>query len=235
MQQRPSDGESAGGFRDSGGELGQYGASDPPPRPGGGAVTVPVANYAGSFGDNNCIGALTPTANPWETPVGSSPPAGQPQIGFPGFWGTLYDANIKNDPPSGGKLRGFFDYRTVQIVRLADVQDGTSNTLMVGEVLPAQAADSNFWQFNGGTAGTTVPLNWQNNRSKCTDGQTFGSADWQCRFSYSSKGFKSKHPGGANFCFGDGSVRFVKSTITLPIYCAIGSRSGGEVVSADKY
>ena len=37
-----------------------------------------------------------------------------------------------------GQLRGFFDYATGQVVRIASVTDGTSNTLIVGEVLPWQ-------------------------------------------------------------------------------------------------
>jgi prepilin-type processing-associated H-X9-DG protein len=43
------------------------------------------------------------------------------------------------------------------------------------------------------------------------------------------------HPGGANFAFGDGSVRFLKQSIAMPTYTALGSRAGGEVVSADAY
>ena len=46
--------------------------------------------------------------------------------------------------------------------------------------------------------GTTVPINWMTLRPVRSDGATFGSADCQCRFTYSSKGAKSKHPGGAN-------------------------------------
>jgi prepilin-type processing-associated H-X9-DG protein len=106
---------------------------------------------------------------------------------------------------------------------------------MVGETIPAQDADSNFWNQNGCTFGTTVPINWQTLRPVCSDGNTWGSADWQCRYSYAAKGAKSKHPGGANFCFGDGSVRFLKNSISLQTYCAIGSRAGGEVVSSDSY
>ncbi|QDV37650.1 DUF1559 domain-containing protein [Tautonia plasticadhaerens] len=45
----------------------------------------------------------------------------------------------------------------------------------------------------------------------------------------------SNHPGGANFLFGDGSVRFIKSTINMRTYWALGSKAGGEVVSADQY
>jgi prepilin-type processing-associated H-X9-DG protein len=45
----------------------------------------------------------------------------------------------------------------------------------------------------------------------------------------------SFHPGGVNICFGDGSVKFVKDTISAPIWWAIGSRNQSEVVSADAY
>jgi prepilin-type N-terminal cleavage/methylation domain-containing protein/prepilin-type processing-associated H-X9-DG protein len=42
--------------------------------------------------------------------------------------------------------------------------------------------------------------------------------------------FGSLHPGGANFCFGDGSVKFLPDNIDLKIYLAIGSRNGDETV-----
>ena len=45
----------------------------------------------------------------------------------------------------------------------------------------------------------------------------------------------SRHPGGINICFADGSVRFLKNSISMITYCALGSRAGGEVVSADAY
>lgn len=45
----------------------------------------------------------------------------------------------------------------------------------------------------------------------------------------------SNHPGGANVLFGDGSVRFVKGTINMPTWWALGTRSNSEVISADSY
>ncbi len=48
-------------------------------------------------------------------------------------------------------------------------------------------------------------------------------------------GFGSAHPGGANFLMGDGSVRFIKTTVNPVIYSGLGTRAGGEVVSADSY
>jgi prepilin-type processing-associated H-X9-DG protein len=45
----------------------------------------------------------------------------------------------------------------------------------------------------------------------------------------------SRHPGGANALFLDGSVHFVKDSISLPTLWALGSRAQGEVLSSDSY
>ena len=45
----------------------------------------------------------------------------------------------------------------------------------------------------------------------------------------------SLHPGGANFGFVDGSVHFLKNSISLQTYWALGTRNRGEVISADSY
>jgi prepilin-type N-terminal cleavage/methylation domain-containing protein/prepilin-type processing-associated H-X9-DG protein len=42
----------------------------------------------------------------------------------------------------------------------------------------------------------------------------------------------SEHPGGVNLLMGDGSVRFIKSTIYLGVWRALGTRNGGEITSA---
>jgi prepilin-type N-terminal cleavage/methylation domain-containing protein/prepilin-type processing-associated H-X9-DG protein len=238
----PSDGTNDGGKRPSGTvdvNGGNYPIGNPPSDPSTKqpATVTPVSNYAGSFGDNNAVGGgLTAVANPWETPDCKSPAAGQAQIGYPGFWGTTYSCNAGS--ATGGTLRGFFDYRTGQVVNMAKVLDGSSNTIMVGEVIPQQAADSNFYCMNGATAGVTIPLNWNTAGAPgqypgCTT--TFGNSAWGCRFSYANKGFKSFHPGGVNFLFGDGSVKFLKNSINQITKCALGSTSGGEVISADAY
>jgi prepilin-type N-terminal cleavage/methylation domain-containing protein/prepilin-type processing-associated H-X9-DG protein len=51
-------------------------------------------------------------------------------------------------------------------------------------------------------------------------------------FSYPAS---SNHAGGANVLFGDGSVKFVKSSISYPTWWALGTRNGGEVISADAF
>jgi prepilin-type processing-associated H-X9-DG protein len=45
----------------------------------------------------------------------------------------------------------------------------------------------------------------------------------------------SRHAGGVNTVFGDGSVKFIKNSISLQTWRALGTRNGGEVVSADSF
>ena len=45
----------------------------------------------------------------------------------------------------------------------------------------------------------------------------------------------SYHPGGANTLFCDGTVRFVKGSISMATWWALGTRNGGETASADSY
>ena len=45
----------------------------------------------------------------------------------------------------------------------------------------------------------------------------------------------SQHAGGVNTLFGDGSVKFIKNSVSLLTYRALGTRNGGEVISADAY
>jgi len=240
--QCPSDGDQDGFRTDANTTkdgIGQYAVTQAPLPPGGGTRMVPVTNYLASFGDNYCIGALTTQAIfPTETPYTTWPPAiGQPRIGWPGYQGTYADINA-NLPPVGspGTLRGMFDCTTNQSVRIASITDGTSNTIAAGESLPAQRGDNNVWQFNANSDGTTVPINYPTPQT-CDPLSTngFGTPNWASRCSYANTGFKSHHPGGGNFLFADGSVHFLKQSIAMTTYCALGSRNGGEVISADAY
>jgi prepilin-type processing-associated H-X9-DG protein len=73
---------------------------------------------------------------------------------------------------------------------------------------------------------TTWPFNWcavarSRPNSNASDGQYLGAT--------------SNHPGGCNFLFGDGSVRFLKSSISIKTYWALGTKANGEVISSDSY
>ncbi len=62
---------------------------------------------------------------------------------------------------------------------------------------------------------------------------------WSCGYGGTHDGgastASSRHPGGANVLFADGSVHFVKESIAPSIWWALGSRNGGEVISSDSY
>jgi prepilin-type processing-associated H-X9-DG protein len=60
-----------------------------------------------------------------------------------------------------------------------------------------------------------------------------------CGFNASSRAVLSNadsyHPGGVNTMFSDGSVKFMKDSISQTTWWALGTRQGGEVTSADSY
>src|SRR5262245_16793706 len=119
----PSDGKNGDGLRPANVPNGQYPIGTPPinPSTGQSATVIPVSSYAGSFGDNYCIGPLTGRGGPWETPVGTDPPPGVPRLGHLGFWGT----NLGDRPSftrGVGMLRGYFDYATNQVASINDTR-----------------------------------------------------------------------------------------------------------------
>jgi prepilin-type processing-associated H-X9-DG protein len=97
--------------------------------------------------------------------------------------------------------------------------------------------DDRGFRWCMGTTGWTmfntvqVPNDSQYPIGGCRDGGTPGQFP-NDGFSY---GASSGHPGGANVLFGDGSVKFVKSSISYQTWWALGTRNGGEVISADAY
>jgi prepilin-type processing-associated H-X9-DG protein len=52
---------------------------------------------------------------------------------------------------------------------------------------------------------------------------------------YGAASANSLHPGGVNMCFADGSVHFIKNSVSLVTWWGLGSRAGGEVLSSDSY
>lgn len=91
--------------------------------------------------------------------------------------------------------------------------DGTSNTFLIGEDVPSQNRHSAWCYSNGDYCSAHVPLN------TFFDPPT--AADW-----WNVMSFRSYHPGGANFCFADGSVRFMTEGIAHDIYRALSTRDG---------
>jgi prepilin-type processing-associated H-X9-DG protein len=53
--------------------------------------------------------------------------------------------------------------------------------------------------------------------------------------SFDDEDAASRHDGGTNFAFLDGSVHFIKNSIDLNVYRSLSTRAGGEVISSDSY
>ncbi len=147
-----------------------------------------------------------------------------------------------------GAFQGMFgDCSSGAVTSIASCTDGTSNTFLIGENSPNFNGQMTWTTGHGAWAGTHIPLNWL---TKFKDGQVdpsdgsvcsidqLGNAT-QAKFCYRNQfyiwGFKSWHPGGANFSMADGSVKFIKQSVHPRVYNQIGTRNKGEIVSADAY
>ena len=71
--------------------------------------------------------------------------------------------------------------------------------------------------------------------SPMVDCGTYADGTAKNNFSRVHIAARSAHPGGVNVGFADGSVRFIKNSIGLATWTALGTRAAGEVVSADQY
>jgi prepilin-type N-terminal cleavage/methylation domain-containing protein/prepilin-type processing-associated H-X9-DG protein len=90
-----------------------------------------------------------------------------------------------------------------------------------------------YWEVgaNGTTLfNTIVPPNSKQHKWSACRRESGGWPD-QATFANAS----SNHPGGVNTLMADGSCRFVKDSVNLGTWWALGTRNGGEVVSADAY
>src|SRR5262245_20823721 len=144
--------------------------------------------------------------------------------------------------------RGMFA-RGGALIRLADCQDGTSNTLLMSETLPEFCEVMRYgplWGWPGGNhvaQGQTIqPINWKIDRivdpgaftsCGCTAGTNPSNDKARCIMNWAvTWGFKSNHPNGANFGYVDGSVHFLTQNIDHRTYQLLGCRDDGQAVSS---
>lgn len=137
---------------------------------------------------------------------------------------------------NGLNLDGIFYGRSR--TRLTDIGDGTSNTVMVSEIVQSQDSGQHdirgrIWNsIHAGTSFSTIyPPNstvGDNPQGYCVPiaGAPCGSASVDNAFILA----RSRHSGGVNACMADGSVRFITNSVAPTTWLWMGSRSGGEVI-----
>lgn len=141
-----------------------------------------------------------------------------------------------------------------KVVLVADVLDGTSNTLLFGErshydpnydtyatASPAKAAEPmgewGWWAPSGGrlavgdvTLSAFAPINF---RIKLPDGAPGAPANLGVLEDQRVCAFGSSHPGGANLTLADGSGRFFSQAVSMTILERFCTRRGGEALGAN--
>jgi prepilin-type N-terminal cleavage/methylation domain-containing protein/prepilin-type processing-associated H-X9-DG protein len=158
-------------------------------------------------------------------------------------WGLSGRGNERTIDAS--QVLGMFNWGGA-LVRESDVTDGTSNTLFVGEMLMNQNARViEMWDQQGWVDAkswvnlgyTNIPINHftpqdysdamvVNNSPSCS-----GTDDLHSASNYAvSQGFKSRHTGGANFLFVDGSVHFISQYINQETYTYLSWRNDGRTI-----
>jgi type II secretory pathway pseudopilin PulG len=141
-------------------------------------------------------------------------------------------------------------------IGLRDITDGTSNTLMIGEAEPdpdlptiaaiqetANTGRKDHWAIGGddfdnweGTdwsemgGSTAVRINYRRPAKTLPSPLGLdGSLEWGAY----EVSFSSRHPGGAQFCSADGSVRLIPESIDPVVYSALGTRAKADTAKTD--
>jgi prepilin-type N-terminal cleavage/methylation domain-containing protein/prepilin-type processing-associated H-X9-DG protein len=216
-----------------------------PSAPGSPTVAY-SAELANSF--NNFGISVTPAAGLTFGRSDYAPDAGM-QAALPGI-SINAGASIICQPPDGP-------------VRMTDITDGTSNTMMVVEdagrpgwygskgVASQPGYTPALGSYQGGVNGPAPqgggawadPLNYiaTNGGDPSGSGIAAGggfmgipTAPWSCANGCTNDSeIFAFHSGGSNVAFGDGSVRFVRNGLTMNQMQALLSRAGGEVIAFD--
>ena len=115
-------------------------------------------------------------------------------------------------------------------VRVRDIRDGTSNTILLGETKDRERDPQLRLIFlgfynNEPVRTTALPINCDSVACSVPEG---AGGLWYWNFS-------SFHEGGAFFAFADGQVRFLSENIDMTTFRALGTRANNEIVDDEDY
>jgi prepilin-type N-terminal cleavage/methylation domain-containing protein/prepilin-type processing-associated H-X9-DG protein len=150
-------------------------------------------------------------------------------------------ADPVQDPAKGIAPFGYSDFTNrdhPRTSRITDLTDGTSNTLLMSEVI--MAANDTDYDIRGDMMNDDRPctmfmtINTPNSGTDlspfCNDATYPLNPPCKNNSSFYQKAARSKHAGGVNTLFADGSVRFISNNIALATWRSMGTMNGGEVL-----
>jgi prepilin-type N-terminal cleavage/methylation domain-containing protein/prepilin-type processing-associated H-X9-DG protein len=179
--------------------------------------------------------------------IAAPPSATYPEGSYFGL--TTYGVNA--GASSAPKDAGPFSCCTDNKLKLIAITDGTSNTILLGErdnlepywALFITTLNWPEWQQHYGYVGSVWFTNYVYHEAAAeinfrlteaiakaaeADVKVFNQY-WGVR----QRVYGSRHPDGANLAFGDGSVKFVRDSISLITLKALSTRAGDEVIAED--
>jgi prepilin-type N-terminal cleavage/methylation domain-containing protein len=111
--------------------------------------------------------------------------------------------------------------------KFSAIPDGLSNTILMGEVRAdcSNHARNGWSNSNRWGIFTQIPINFDSCFADLATAQAAGKDGCAARCNWNSEvGYKSRHPGGAQFLLGDGSTRFFSETIDMWVFQFLGDR-----------
>jgi prepilin-type N-terminal cleavage/methylation domain-containing protein/prepilin-type processing-associated H-X9-DG protein len=214
-------------------------------------LTIPL--YIDSQGD---VAPANQTGVALMVPLLLCPSDSQTQV-YPAFGPTNYAGCLGNGANGGTRTQANGIFFQNSKVRLADIDDGTSNTAMCSEHIlglggpdvtdPTQVDVRYVYGQQSVNADVSDDVcqtltTWKTDRgARWADGEVQyaeydhhhrpNAPQWDCvRFEHSWKPPRSMHPGGVNVLFADGSGHFIANSVDIGTWQALGSRNGGEAV-----
>jgi prepilin-type N-terminal cleavage/methylation domain-containing protein/prepilin-type processing-associated H-X9-DG protein len=142
----------------------------------------------------------------------------------PGYYASLGQAN-----PTANRGMFYNDIST----SFSDVRDGLSNTCMTAEATQMGHTSTVYGPYWGaGVHTSTHAVVYPTTPDTLPNAQYAGSVIPNISYAWR---IASRHAGGVNMGMGDGSVKWIKNSIALPIWFALQTINQGEILSSDAY